>query len=132
MGNIVFGSLKRTYEVSRQQRAPLFFCHHVERSRIIQNSSVIHKDVYSVICRDGLLNCAQHFCFFSYVRAYWQCVFIVFNFCSLPLQVLIRSRPMRTTLQPSCASLFDVAFPTPPPAPVTIATFPLRLMFISR
>src|SRR6185503_8627742 len=34
--------------------------------------------------------------------------------------------PISTTLQPSEESLFDTALPTPPPAPVTSATFPFN------
>jgi hypothetical protein len=40
-------------------------------------------------------------------------------FCSLLLFL-----PTSTTLQPSEANLADIALPTPPPAPVTIATLP--------
>jgi sporulation-control protein spo0M len=40
-------------------------------------------------------------------------------FCNLVL-----SLPSMMTLHPSEDSLFEIAFPTPPPAPVTIATLP--------
>jgi hypothetical protein len=42
-----------------------------------------------------------------------------------------RSLPTRITLHPSLTRRSVVDLPTPPPAPVTIATFPLRLISIN-